>query len=228
MIRLTCATTLAFLVAACGGDDDPPVDGSLVDARVTDAPPPDASSDATVDAPPFAGPDISGTFLVAVHAAFETSNDPALYVQFLVTWAVEPEPSTLDGSYVPLCTSTTCAVHRAQLPPPLVAIDTALAATGSFDQPLVGTLPGEANPFSGTSQPFDASFHAELRSPDLVCGTLTGVVAGLDLAGSTFAAQRVTDLTPAALPAPIAACPAPSAGAVTAPTISVTAPGGAR
>jgi hypothetical protein len=161
----------------------------------------------TVDRPPSSIFNVTGTFLVSVHAGFETSNDPAYYVQFLVSWTLtEGDTATLDGSYMPLCTNAACATMREMIPPALTNV-APVNVDGSFTQPLVGTLPGGANPLSGSPQPMDGSLQGSILDENTVCGGVTGTVAGLDLAGSTFGAIRVTDTTPASLPAPVANCP---------------------
>lgn len=174
----------------------------------------------TIDGPGGSIFPITGTFLLAVHAGFETSNDPAFYIQFVTTFELTATGDTalLDGSYVPLCTHATCS-ERTMLPPALVDNDRAVAADGTFAQPVVGMIPGGANPISGTPAALDGLLNGTIISADLICGSVSGEAADLDLAGSTFAAIRVTDTTPAALPAPTAACPAsmPTDAGVDAP-----------
>lgn len=161
----------------------------------------------TTDAPPSAIHNITGTFLVSVHAGFETSNDPAYYVQLLVNWTLTDGASpTLDGSFTPLCVNTACTTMREPIPPALTNV-APVSADGTFSQSLSGTLPGGANPLSGTAQPLDGTLVGSIISENAVCGSVTGTVAGLDLAGSTFGAIRVTDTTPANLPPPVANCP---------------------
>ncbi len=163
----------------------------------------------TIDRPPSSIFDINGTFLLAAHAAFETANDPDLYVQLLITWdlTVTGDTGTLDASAVPLCVSTACTTHRSMLPPPFLDADRLVAADGTFMGPIVGLLPGMGNPFSGSALQLNGILQATIISADLVCGSLGGDAGGLSLTGSTFAAIRVTDTSPTALPTPIAACP---------------------
>lgn len=162
----------------------------------------------TVDRPPSSIFNITGNFLVAVHAGFESSNDPAYYVQLLTAWTLNEDGANamLDGSYTPLCTNASCTTMRETIPPALTH-SSAVRSDGTFEHTIVGTLPGGANPLSGSAQPMDAVLHAVILSENTVCGTVSGTVAGLDLAGSTFAAIRVTDTTPANLPPPVANCP---------------------
>jgi len=161
----------------------------------------------TVDRPPSAIFNVTGTFLVSVHAGFETSNDPALYMQMLANWTLtEGATASLDASYTPLCTNSACTEMRAMIPPAIVN-NSMVAADGSFEQHITGTLPGGANPLSGTSQPMDGLLHGIILDANTVCGSVTGTVAGLDLAGSTFAAIRVAEITPTSLPQPVVNCP---------------------
>jgi hypothetical protein len=165
----------------------------------------------TVDRPSSSIFNITGDFLLSVRAGFETTNDPTFYIQFVTTFTLTPtgETAVVDGSYLPLCTSSACGGVRSMVPPPLVDNQRAVANDGSFQQPVVGTLNGMANPFSGTEQPLDGLLDATIISADLICGGVTGTAAGINLAGSTFAAIRITDTTAANLPAPLAACPNP-------------------
>ncbi len=161
----------------------------------------------TTDAPPSAVHNITGTFLVSVHAGFETSNDPAYYVQLLVNWTLtDGAAPTLEGSFVPLCVNAACTTMREQIPPALTNV-APVAADGTFSQRIQGMLPGGANPLSGTPQPLDGTLVGAIISENAVCGSVSGTVAGLDLAGSTFGAIRVTDTAPASLPPPVANCP---------------------
>lgn len=161
----------------------------------------------TVDRPPSSVHNITGTFLVSVHAGFETSNDPAYYVQLLANWTLTEGASvTLDGSFTPLCVNASCTELRAQIPPALTNV-APVAADGTFAQPLVGTLPGGANPLSGTMQPMNGTLQGVILDENTACGSVTGTVAGIDLTGSTFGAIRVTDSAPASLPPPVAICP---------------------
>jgi hypothetical protein len=160
----------------------------------------------TIDAPPSSLHDITGTFLVSVHPGFESTNDPTFYMQMLVDWTLTEATSSLAGTYTPLCTHATCATPRVMIPPAIQNVST-VSPDGTFEQTITGTLPGGANPISGTAQPFSGVLRAGIIDADTVCGTVTGMVAGIDLTGSTFAAIRVTDTTPATLPAPVASCP---------------------
>lgn len=161
----------------------------------------------TVDRPPSSIFNITGSFLVSVHAGFETANDPAYYMQMLVNWTlIDGDTATLDGSYIPLCTFQSCAPMREMIPPAITNV-APVATDGTFSQPIVGTLPSGANPLSGSQQPMNGLLNATILDADTVCGSVTGTVAGLDLAGSTFAAIRVTDTAAANLPPPVANCP---------------------
>ncbi len=70
-----------------------------------------------------------------------------------------------------------------------------------------------ANPITGTDIGVDLTLHGVTRSPDRLCGGVTGTLtpeasSALDLAGSTWAAIRIPPGTVGtALPAPDATCP---------------------
>ncbi len=208
MLKFAVCGAVATLVLGCV-DARKSFDEFADRAGFTDA--------STIDRPPSTISDISGTFLYAVRGGFETSNDPAYYVQFLATFTLTETATgaTLDSSLVPLCTAAgACPNGRVELPPPFVTTGMAVATDGTFAGGVVGTLPAAANPLSGTAQALDGAVAGIILSADVVCGDVTGTVAGINLAGSTFAAIRVTDTSPGALPAPVAACPSggPDAG----------------
>lgn len=173
----------------------------------TPAPPDADSTDAAVVTDL---PDVDGTFLLAVNPSISPGNA----VQYLVTWDLT-EPGTagaagdLDGSYQPLRTFglVSNSPERTPVGAPLVVGDVAVDNTASFSARLMGTLPGMANSVTGQTRPYNIVLAGVIRSADLVCGTVTGMVDVVDVAGSTFAAIRVTDTTPANLPAPTLACP---------------------
>lgn len=153
--------------------------------------------------------DISGTFLYSTRAGFETSNNPDYYNQFIMrsTLTINGDTGVLDGALTPLCVATTCT-ERSEIPPALLSDDVVVNADGTFQTVFAGTLPGGANPLSGTPIALTTNVNGTIVSADFFCGEVSGSAAGLDLTGSTFAAIRITDTTPANLPAPIAACPA--------------------
>lgn len=159
----------------------------------------------TADRPPSMVYDINGPSLAAVDPAFIPGSDPSTFVQFLATWTLREQPDgtvMVDGSLQPLSVTDRTPVGDA-----LVASGMPVNTDGTFTGTFGGQIPGEANPVSGTRQPINSIINAQIRSEDLVCGTVNGTVAGIDLAGSTFAALRVTDTTPANLPVPQGNCP---------------------
>lgn len=162
----------------------------------------------TIDGPEGMIADINGTFLFATDPAFIPGDDPAYEVQFIATWTLTrtANGATLSGTFMPLRTIMSMP-DRHDVPPAITASTADVALDGTFTQNVNGTLPGDANPVSGTSQPLMGMAMGTIVSADLVCGNLGGSVAGIDLTGSTFAAIRVTNLAPAQLPAPVAHCP---------------------
>ncbi len=152
--------------------------------------------------------DISGTFLFASDTSIAPGSDPAQHVQFLMTYALTRTGSTatLTTSLQPLRVNPG-GVYREPIGAPLVDSNIVVSADGTFGARLLGIIPNHANPVSFNSVQLDGIALSTILSADLVCGPFSGTVAGLDLAGSTFGAIRVTDTTPANLPAPVANCP---------------------
>jgi len=145
-----------------------------------------------------------------VRAGFETTGDPGSYIQAIMTWTLvqDGDTGTLSGSFLGVCVAQGgCPQGRTMVPPPIASPVRPVAADGSFMLPIVGQLPGAANPFSGTPQPLDGVLVGTIESADLACGTVTGTAAGLPLAGSTWAAIRITDTSATGLPPPLAHCP---------------------
>jgi hypothetical protein len=170
----------------------------------------------TIDRPPSQIYNINGTFLMSVEATF--AQGKGNYVQFLATYTFTEQvngTALVDASLQPLRVWTAnpdreianCPAGSNTACPPLVALQMAVDSNGTFSGRFNGTLPAEGNPLSGTAQPLDATMASGMISDDFVCGTATGEVAGLPLAGSTFAAIRVTDTTAENLPAPVIRCP---------------------
>jgi hypothetical protein len=181
----------------------------------------------TIDRTGGAIHDISGTSLFSVRAGFETTNDPAYYIQFILRseLTITGDTAVFNGGVTPLCVVSTCTSGRTEFPPALMANNVPVAADGTFSTTFSGVVPGQANPFSGTQQAITTVAAGTIMSPDFYCGDVTGSAAGLDLQGSTFAAIRITDTTPASLPAPVAACPPTNVDAgVDAPMIDAAVP----
>lgn len=73
----------------------------------------------------------------------------------------------------------------------------AVGADATFEAPLVGTLPAEANSITETQVLVNGLLHGTLIADDFVCGTLTGDAGGLGLEGTTWASVRITgDMLP--------------------------------
>lgn len=169
----------------------------------------------TVDRPPSMIYDITGRFLLVVDPAFVPASDPTTFVQFLTTYTLTERPDgavTVDASMQPLRVYQDG--DRTEVGAPLTATSLSVSSEGAFSGVFAGRLPGPANPLTGAEQPIDSTIVAVMQSTDVVCGNVTGTVAGLDLAGSTFAAIRITDPGPMpALPALADltfACPTPA------------------
>jgi len=134
-----------------------------------------------------------------------------LFVQIKVTWDVTATGDTgvLDGSYQPLVTYGNTppvdAPGRVPVGDAILANDVPVNNTASFSARLVGLLPGNANPVSGTPFDIDVTLNGTIQSMDVVCGIANGTVGPLDVTGSTWAAVRYTGTD---APVPIGRCPA--------------------
>jgi len=139
-------------------------------------------------------PDIDGDdWFIVVHPV--TVDDRV--IQFRATFdltAVTENTGKVDVSAQPLTVADQTAVGDA-----FVASDQPVESDASFTAPFEGILPAAANSISGADAPVDSQLHAEIRSDQFICGTLTGQAGALPLEGTTWAAVRVTGDT---LPAP--------------------------
>ncbi len=149
------------------------------------------AEDAVVDAPA-----IGGDFLMSIRGGFAPEGPP---LRYRVTYAVDPVTAALSYS------ATALRVDDAQpIGAPVTATGAALGEDASFVGPFAGELPGEANPFSGTTGVVDAMKLGRVVDADRLCGTMTGAIGALPLDGSTWGAVRIIGST---LPAPSFACP---------------------
>lgn len=152
-------------------------------------------------------PNIDGDWLLALDPAIAMGS----FVQIKVTWDVTATADTgvLDGSYQPLVTwgntPPVDAPGRVPVGAALVANDVPVDNTASFSAHLVGILPGNANPISGTMYDIDVTLTGTIQSENVVCGTSAGSVGGVVDAAGTWAAVRYTGTD---APVPIARCPA--------------------
>ncbi|GEM_PF-2465001 len=161
----------------------------------------------TIDAPMVDEiPNVDGDWLLAV----DPSIAMGLFVQIKVTWDVTATGDTgvLDGSYQPLVTYGNTppvdAPGRVPVGDAILANDVPVNNTASFSARLVGLLPGNANPVSGTPFDIDVTLNGTIQSMDVVCGIANGTVGPLDVTGSTWAAVRYTGTD---APVPIGRCP---------------------
>jgi hypothetical protein len=144
-------------------------------------------------------PNVDGDFFLVVRPDLAEDR----FIKFIMTFDYTPlTPNTglMDYTAVCLDIDTDEPVDGE----PLAATDFEVKSDASYDAPLVGTFQGRCNPIvPGSTVQADGTIHGELRTDDFVCGTLTGTAGGLNLAGTTFAGQRIIDDT---LPAPIWRC----------------------
>ena len=211
-IRLASRASLAVLVAAGAA------------ACVDPAKRLDEFSERVVDAAPRADgagvlADISGEALLAISPSFM----PEKLIRFITTATYAPDAvgATIDLTIQPVIEDACCDTSDACDPGdggnPIgdaIAIeDIAVSADGGFTFELTdATVVGEANPISCSDIVADFELFGIIRSTDLVCGDVDGMVKSplaVGLAGSTFAAVRIEPGTvgDANLPAPVAECP---------------------
>lgn len=205
------ALCVATLAALTGGCTDPKSRFDEFDDRV----PLPQIADAGPDAPPLDMlPDVTGEFLLA----FSINISPTTPIQFRMENVLTQNPDgtgVLDTTITPLTVAA-----RMNVGTPFVANDVPIAVTGEFSIMSDGVeVPGAANPITGSDIVANVILNGRLRTPDLLCGDLAGMVIEplmLDLSpGSTFAAIRITPgATGGQLPDPVSACPVdpPDAG----------------
>lgn len=165
-------------------------------------------------------PDFNGQFFLGLSAAI-APNAPLLFV---VDSTVTGQ--AVDLTFQPLCAregdgAQNCGDdYLTPIGSPLVVEDVAIDQNCTFQAELIdATVPGKANPISGSDIRGDIVVIGTVRSTDLYCGDIGGQLKEplqIPLDGSTFAAQRIEPGTVGdALPEPLAECPAedePDAG----------------
>ncbi len=207
-IRSLFAATLALLVVAvaalAGGCTDPKSRFQDFDDRVPQTPVPDGGPDAM---PLDMLPDVTGEFLLAFAINIQRSTPIQFRMENVLTMNGDGT-GTLDTVITPLTVGT-----RVPVGDPLIANGVPVAITGEF---VIATndvhIPGAANPITGSDIVADTIMTGTLKSPDRLCGILTGMVSeplvlNLD-PNSSFGAIRVTPgATGAELPEPEVECP---------------------
>ncbi len=166
---------------------------------------PDAAPASTQGGPLTGDHDITGEFLVGLAASLSPQN-PFRFIAN-VQYDIAGNAGTITSiTFAPLDKDTGEVV-----PPPAGEVLIAANISNTFDLPLSGSIPGEANDVSGSDIVMDALAIGDIISADVFCGTVTGqamTTIEIDLAGSTFAAQRITPGTRGdALPAVTTVCP---------------------
>lgn len=199
LIPLQVVILAALVVSGCV---DPKGNFDEFSDRVVDAA-------ARPDAPPLGSiPDVTGQFYVALSPA----PTPTLLFRYIATTVVEqgPDGYTLDLSLQPLDRDTFEPVGD-----PQVSNDVEVTEAGTFEAFFPDTvIPARANPVSGQELTADVTLIGQLRSEDLYCGDVDGMVKTpltLALDGSTFGAIRIEEGTTGMdLPEAVAQCPASS------------------
>lgn len=143
-------------------------------------------------------PDASGRWLIAVWPANLPEDRIIQFDAMLTQTPVTANTAKIDISAQPLTVADRTAVGDA-----FIANNQDVDHTASFNAPFNGTLPGAANPVSGTDAAVNAQMQATIKTDQFLCGTLTGMAGPLPLDGTQWAAVRITSDT---LPAPIFRC----------------------
>jgi hypothetical protein len=131
-------------------------------------------------------PDVDGEWLISVRPNLPEDK----IIQFRATFDLTPiteNTGRIDMSAQPLRVDDQSPVGAA-----LTAMDQEVGSDASFAAPLEGQLPGPANPVTSTTVAVNATMHAELRSADFLCGTLSGTAGALPLEGTTWGAVRIS------------------------------------
>lgn len=193
-------------VAILGGCPDPEgkLDAFLEETRdVRDLPPPKEDLGSMIE-------DVSGTFLMVV--ASSIAKDKPL--QFLATQTFTPtaDGGLLDLTLQPLSLdSSSTTSPRLPVGDPIALEGIKVDAEGRYavpeaeDEFITVMVTGMANPITGSDIVTELRYAGFIQSADFICGNITGAVLvplDYDLMGSTFAAIRVEDTSPASLPVP--------------------------
>jgi len=131
-------------------------------------------------------PAVSGNWRLVVHPANLPEDRLLFFDAHLDLTTITQNTGTIDMSAQPLSVSDLTEVGVA-----FVANDRAVANDATFDAPFVGTLPGAANPVTGSDIAVNSTLDALLKTDDFVCGTMSGMAGSLPLDGTTWAGVRV-------------------------------------
>lgn len=153
--------------------------------------------------------DISGTFLLAVSTVLA----PDAPIQFITDSKLTPNgdgTAKLDMTLTPLT-----VMGRTKVGTPIVVKGAAIDENGAFTIDLMTqTVPGAANPVSGSDIEAKLVLKGAIRSKDRFCGDIEGELVKpyvSPLAGSTWSGIRVPEGTIGdKLPKPEGSCPAPA------------------
>jgi hypothetical protein len=143
-------------------------------------------------------PNVDGEWLLAVRPNLPEDK----IILFRTT--IELTPVTENTGRIDLSAQPLAVADRSPVGAALLAMNQDVASDASFESPLTGLLPGAANPvIPGSNAAINATMHAQLRSADFLCGTLSGTAGSLGLEGTTWGAVRITGDT---LPEMIVRC----------------------
>lgn len=163
-------------------------------------------------------PDVNGQFYLSISPVIA----PASLLQFISDVEMtmnEDGTATLNLSFQPLCAregdgEENCGEdYLTPIGDVIVVNGVTVQLTGGFVAFLEGaTVPGKANPISGAQITGDIRLLGFLKTEDLFCGDVDGMLAepipNLNLEGSTFGAVRIAEGTLGEdLPEPVFECP---------------------
>jgi hypothetical protein len=208
--KLASALALTASVATMAGCPSPEPEEKL-DGFVKETKEERDEAQATKMCPSMAVADITGTHLFAISAVIS----PTTPLQFIATVqaTTTSDGGTMTIDFQPLALDVgSTTTPRTPVGEPLRLPATPIDADGCFAVDLGETMvTGMANPITGADIVATLAIEGGTVSEDLWCGNVTGMVSMplmLDLAGSTFAATRITGTDPASLPTEVVySCP---------------------
>lgn len=143
-------------------------------------------------------PNVDGEWLLAVRPASVGK------INILFRTTFDLTPVTENTGRISISAQPLTVADQTPVGVPLTAADQDVRSDASFEAPLIGLLPGAANPvIEGSNAAINGTLFGQLRSADFICGTLAGTAGSLSLEGTTWAAVRITGDT---LPEPVVRC----------------------
>ena len=167
---------MIFTLALMGCTPDP---DSVVDEWIDNRPP---QPDMAVEEPCTLAVDASGEYMLAI----DTTLSPGTPLLFFVNVAIdmEAEPKTIEMVVRPI------SVEKMLIDEPLTPAEVELSEDGLFELPFGEVdVTGAANPVSGSDIKANLTLVGQVRSTEVICGSLTGELifpSQFNLEGSTI------------------------------------------